>query len=347
VSAGPEEVRHQTHACEPLRIGTLGAARITPTALLSPAKQVREVEVTAVAARDRERAERFAKRHGISRVLPDYAALIDDPEIDAIYNPLPNSHHCEWTIRALEAGKHVLCEKPLASNAEEARSMAEAAARTGRLLMEAYHWRHHPLAARMREIVGNGTLGKIRHIEATLCVPMLSPGDIRYRYELGGGALMDLGGYTVNMVRDLAGDEPNVVSAEVRLARKDVDRWARAELLFPDGRTGRITCSLLSTSLLRMNIRVVGETGQLDVFNPIAPQIFNWLTIRAAGRTRREHVRGESTYVLQLRAFVASLRSGMPPLTDARDGVAGMTVIDAIYAAAGLPVRGLRADAAG
>lgn len=337
----PDEIRHRTHPCKPLRIGTLGAARITPTALLTPASHVADVEVSAVAARDFDRARQFAKKHGIVRVLPDYDALIADPEIDAIYNPLPNSHHCEWTIRALEAGKHVLCEKPLASNAEQARTMAAAATRSERLLMEAYHWRYHPLAARVRDLMAEGAIGEVRHIEASLCVPMLAPGDIRYRYDLAGGALMDLGGYTVNMVRYLAQDEPKVLSAEVRLAGKNVDRWARAELCFPDGRSGRITCSLLSTSLLAMNMRVVGESGRIDVFNPIAPHILNWITVRSRGRTRRERVRGEATYTHQLRAFVAALRSGTPPTSDARDGIANMRVIDSIYAAAGLPVRGL------
>ncbi len=332
---------HQTHPCQPLRVGVLGAARITPMALLSPARLLPEVEIAAVAARDPERARRFAKRHGIARVLPDYKSIIDDPEIDAIYNPLPNSHHCEWTIRALEAGKHVLCEKPLASNAEEARRMTEAAERSERLLMEAFHWRHHPLAARMREIVTDGTLGRIRHIEASLCVPILAPGDIRYRYDLSGGALMDLGGYTVNMVRHLAGDEPTVVSADVRLSGPDVDRWAQAELAFTDGRSGRITCSLLSSTLLRIAVRVVGEDGRLDVFNPLAPQIHHRLTVRSGGRKRHERVRGESSYTCQLRAFVASLRSGVSPSTDGRDGIANMVVIDAIYRAAGLPLRGM------
>jgi predicted dehydrogenase len=329
-----------THPCRPLRIGVLGAARITPSALLAPAKQVADVEVAAVAARDQGRAGRFARRHGIARVLPDYEALVEDPEIDAIYNPLPNSHHAAWTIRALEAGKHVLCEKPLASNADEARQMTEVAARCSRLMMEAFHWRHHPLAARMREIVRDGTLGKVRHIEASLCVPILARGDIRYRYDLAGGALMDLGVYTVNMLRDLAGDEPEVVSAEVRLASPDVDRWATAELAFPDGRTGRITCSMFSTQLLKISVRVVGETGRLDVFNPLAPQMYHHLTLRTASGRRRERVRGETSYTCQLRAFVESLRSGRAPITDGHDAIANMAVIDAIYRAAGLPPRG-------
>ncbi|MDP6243823.1 MAG: Gfo/Idh/MocA family oxidoreductase, partial [Myxococcota bacterium] len=131
---------------EPLRIGTLGAARITPPALVRPARELAGAEVVAVAARDPERARAFAAKHGIPRVHASYDALLADPEIEAIYNPLPNGLHCEWTLRALDAGKHVLCEKPLASNEQEATRMADAADRTGLVVAEAFHWRYHPLA---------------------------------------------------------------------------------------------------------------------------------------------------------------------------------------------------------
>ena len=146
----------------PLRFGILGAARIAPMALVRPAREGTGVEVVAVAARDERRARAFARRHRIPRTHGSYAALLADPEVDAVYVPLPNSLHAEWTIRALEAGKHVLCEKPLASNAAEAALVIEAAQRSGRLLIEAFHWRHHPLAARMREIVTSGELGAER-----------------------------------------------------------------------------------------------------------------------------------------------------------------------------------------
>ena len=198
----------------PIRIGILGAASIAPMALIRPARRVPDAVVAAVAARDEARAARFADKHGIARVHPSYAALLADPEPDAIYNPLPNSLHCEWTLRALEAGKHVLCEKPLASNAEEAERMAKAATNAGRVLVEAFHWRYHPLADRMREIVTSGELGPIRHVEASFCVPMIRRGDIRYRWDLGGGATMDLGCYAINMVRTLAGAEPEVVCCD-------------------------------------------------------------------------------------------------------------------------------------
>src|SRR5436190_1784336 len=220
----------------PLRIGILGAARIAPMALIRPARQVPEAAVTAVAARDPTRAAIFARKHGIPRVADSYAALLADPEIDAIYNPLPNSLHATWTIQALEAGKHVLCEKPLASNADEARSMADAARRCDRVLVEAFHYRYHPLAARMRAIIDSGALGTVQHIEATMCIPLPIPGDIRYQWKLAGGATMDVGCYAISLVRFLAGAEPEVLRAHARLSSAKVDRWISADFQFADGR---------------------------------------------------------------------------------------------------------------
>ncbi len=196
---------------EVVRIGVLGAARIAPAALLKPARNVARAEVVAIAARDPARAEKFATKHGVPAVFADYMALIDAPDIDAIYNPLPNGLHAQWTTAALEAGKHVLCEKPLTANAAEAEQLGAVAQRTGRVLMEAFHWRYHPLAQRMVEIVRGGELGPLRHVSASLCFPLPLFSDIRYRYDLGGGALMDAGCYTVHIVRTLGGEEPEVV----------------------------------------------------------------------------------------------------------------------------------------
>jgi predicted dehydrogenase len=325
---------------DPLRIGILGAARIAPQALIRPARAVAGAEVVAVAARDETRARRFAAKHGVPRVHGSYKALIEDPRIDAVYNPLPNGLHCEWTIRALEAGKHVLCEKPLASNADEAARMAESAEKAGRVLDEAFHWRAHPLAARMREIVDSGELGRVLHVEASLCIPFLLPGDIRYRWELAGGATMDTGCYTVSVVRHLAAAEPEVLRADALLSSPRVDRAMRAELRFPDGRTGTVTCSLFSARLLSIAAHVVGEEGSLDVFNPIAPHLYHRLRVRTQSGSRSERVAGETSYTHQLRAFVDHVRGGPPMLSDARDGVANMRVIDEIYRKAGLPLRG-------
>lgn len=324
----------------PLRIGILGAARIAPMALIKPARQLPEVEVAAIAARDPGRARRFAERHGIRRVHEGYAALLADGEIDAVYNPLPNGLHCEWTIRALEAGKHVLCEKPLAANAEEAERMAEAARHSGCELVEAFHWRYHPLAARMGEIVAGGALGTVRHIEVRMCLPVPIPGDIRYRFDLAGGAMMDMGCYTVSILRFLAGAEPEVVSAQAKLSSPQVDRAMKVEYRFADGRTGRTHCSMFSASLLHLDAKVKGDGGELKVFNPVAPHLLNRLTLRTADGKHSERVRGDATYVGQLRAFVEHVRGGERMPTDPGDAIANMRVIDAVYAAAGLQKRG-------
>jgi predicted dehydrogenase len=324
----------------PIRIGILGAARIAPAALIDPARRTASVAITAVAARDPKRAHAFAKKHGIPRVHTSYEALLADPELDAIFNPLPNSLHCLWTVRALEAGKHVLCEKPFAANAAEAEQMAAAAAKSGRVLMEAFHYRHHPLAARMVEIVRSGELGRVRHIETHMCVPLPLPGNIRYRWDLAGGATMDTGAYAVHMLRHLAGSEPHVLRAEARLASPKIDRWMTADFGFADGRTGRMTCALFSSTLLKISARVTGELGELHVVNPVLPQLFHRLSVRTAQGKRSERVPGDSTYFHQLSAFVASVNEGAPVLTSAADAIANMRVIDDIYRKASLPLRG-------
>ena len=326
----------------PLRIGILGAARIAPMALIRPARQVPEATVVAVAARDRSRAQAFATKHGIPKVPDSYDALLADPEIDAIYNPLPNSLHCAWTIRALQAGKHVLCEKPIASNAAEAERMAAAARDTGRVLMEAFHWRYHPLASRIRAIIDADEIGAVRHVEAHLCIPLLRPGDIRFRRDLAGGATMDVGCYTINIVRFLAGAEPEVVRAAARLSSPGVDRYMEADFRFADGRTGRMTCSLLYAVLLRVSARVRGDRGEIAILNPLAPQIYHRLTVRTEHGKRTEHLRGDATYTYQLRAFVGAVRDGAAIPTGPDDAIANMRVIDAVYLKAGLDPRGMR-----
>lgn len=247
---------------EPVRIGILGAARIVPSSLIKPAQQVAEVTVAGIAARDSARAQAFARKHSIPNVFASYDALLADPAINAVYIPLPNGLHAPWTLRALEAGKHVLCEKPFASNAAEAEQMAEAAQQSQLVLMEAFHYRYHPLAARMKEIVTSGELGALRLIEAWLCFPLFSRRDIRYNLSLAGGATMDAGSYTINVLRFLAGEEPEVMQAVARLASPEVDRRMDAEMRFPSGVTGHITASLLSRTLLRIGVRVTGERAR-------------------------------------------------------------------------------------
>jgi predicted dehydrogenase len=321
----------------PLRFGILGAARIAPMALVRPARRVPEAAVVAVAARDPARARRFAAKHGIPRVHESYDELLADPYVEAVYNPLPNALHAEWTIRALEAGKHVLCEKPFSATVAEAEAMAATAQRTGRVLVEAFHYRYHPLFARLRTILASGELGEVRHLEAHFCIPMLVPRDIRYRADLGGGALMDAGCYTVHLLRHLAAAEPTVVRAKAVWTRGGVDRAFRGDLLFSDGRTGRLSTSLLSRWLLRPTAHVQGTEGRLRVLNPFAPQFYHRVRVQTRSGSRTEKVAGAATYDYQLRAFIAAVRDGTPVPTGPADAIANMRVIEELYRAAGRP----------
>jgi predicted dehydrogenase len=273
-------------------------------------------------------------------VHASYADLLADPEIDAVYNPLPNGLHAEWSIAALEAGKHVLCEKPFTANATEAEAVAAAATRTGLVVMEAFHYRYHPLAHRMREIVESGELGTTRRVETALCFPLPKFSDIRYSYDLAGGAAMDVGAYTVHIARLLGGEEPTVRSAESKLHSPNVDRAMRAELAFPSGHTARVTCSMWSTSLLRASARVIGDRGELHVINPTNPQMWHRLRVKTGDGARTEQLSRRPTYEYQLDAFCAAILQGTPTLTPPADSIANMRVLDAIYVAAGMTPRG-------
>ena len=323
-----------------VRIGVLGAAAIVPSALVKPARKVDDVEVVAIAARDRTRAQAFASKHGIPRVHASYDDVVSDPDVNAIYVPLPNSLHGEWTLAALEHGKHVLCEKPFTANAAEAERVARAADASGLVLMEAFHWRYHPVAARMVEILRSGELGPLRHVEATFAFPLFKRTDIRWQHDLAGGALMDAGCYAIHMTRTMAGSEPEVVAARAKLRAPDIDRAMAVELAFENGVTGRAVCSMWSSNVLRLAARAEGELGSMRVLNPLAPQYFHRITVRTPSGVRRERVGiHESSYSHQLRAFVAAVRDGAPTLTPPAESIANMRVVDAAYRAAGLAPR--------
>ncbi|MCX6484792.1 MAG: Gfo/Idh/MocA family oxidoreductase [Mycobacterium sp.] len=320
-----------------VRIGILGAARIAPAVLIKPAKGNAEVVVTAVASRDLPRAEQFAAKHGIAHVHDSYEALIADPDVDAVYNPLPNALHGRWTAAALEAGKHVLCEKPFMANAVEAREIADLAAKTDRVVMEAFHYRYHPFAARVEQIIASGELGTLQRVEAADCFWVRKFSANAYNYSMGGGSLMDLGSYVVDMLRTFGGSTPEVVSAQAKMRGPQVDRAMTAELRFAEGHTGRLHCSLWSRTPPHYTARITGDRGELRL-NPAIP--YQQFSVRSADGHRVERFfKARPTYQYQLEAFAAAVLRGEPVKTSAEEGVKNMTVIDAIYRAAGLPVR--------
>jgi predicted dehydrogenase len=324
-----------------LRIGVLGAAAIVPSALTNPARNIPEVQVTAIAARDPKRVEKFARKHHISRVHQTYDDLLADRDIDAIYNPLPNSLHAEWTIKSLRAGKHVLCEKPFASNAKEAEEIAKEAEKAGKILSEGFAYRHHPLFARMKEAITSGELGKIQNIEARFCFLLPISSNIRYRYDLAGGSLMDAGCYPVSLIRFLMDAEPEVINAKAKLIKPNVDSRMEADLKFPSNIGAHIVCDMLSPRLFDSFLHVKCDAGEMKVINPYHPHWFHRLSIRNAKGTWRGMIKGDNVYTLQLRAFASAIQTGIPIITNAQQAIGTMHVIDAVYKKAGLRLRGM------
>lgn len=334
-----------------LRIGVLGAAKISPPALLAPATETDGVDVVAIAARDRDRAQAQADAHGIARVYDTYQEVLDDPEVDAVYNPLPINAHLEWGLAALEAGKHLLQEKPLTSNATEARTLVAAAESAGLVMMEAFHWRFHPLASRLAELLAAEAIGPISSVAASFSVPIDPSDDVRHAYELSGGALMDLGCYPAQWVRFVVGAEPVVVSATMVEGRPNTDVVSDIELSWPDGGstagcsqpiTGTIHTSMDMGTERGATLDIVGAEGTIHVVNPIAPHWGHELRITVGDDTRSETVDGLTTYHHQLQAFRDAVMHGGERLTGGQDSIATMELIDSAYLAAGFPLRGIQ-----
>lgn len=325
-----------------MRLGLLAAARITGPAVVEPAAVVDGVELRAVAARATERARDRAAEWGVPVVHDSYEALVGDPDIDAVYVATPAALHRRWTLAAIAAGKDVLCEKPLAANAVEAREMITAAEAADRILMEGFHWRYHPLVDRLRQLLDDGGLGPIRHVHGAFCLPdgHVAPGDIRWDLELGGGALMDLGCYPLQWVRWVTGAEPRVVSAAATCPVPDVDGRLTAELAWDDGPTGSIECSMVADRY-DAHLEVVGEHATLHVTNPLAPQRGAKVELRQGGEVTDVPVPAAdtTTYQHQLVEFRDAVASRVPPFTSGPDSVATMELIDACYRAAGLRPR--------
>lgn len=327
---------------EPLRIGVLGAARITERALVDPARAAGH-RLVAVAARDRSRAEAFAARHGVERVAGSYADLLADPEVEVVYNPLANGLHGPWNLAALAAGKHVLTEKPSASNAEEAAEVREAAAKSGTVFMEGFHYLFHPVTRRLHELLDSGELGELRRVETLVAIPAPEDGDPRWSLSLAGGAVMDLGCYSLHAQRMLApwaGGAPSLVSARggERAGAPGVDEWLDAELAFPGGATGSARCHMAYDGL-EMSCRIIGTKGEASAPNFVLPHLDDRVVVRTADGERTEHLGTRSSYAYQLEAFAARVREDTPVPLDADDAVATMTLVDACYRAAGLPPR--------
>jgi predicted dehydrogenase len=326
-----------------LRLGLVAASRIAERAIIEPLAQVDGVELTAVAARDLDRAREAAARWGAAVALDSYAELVSSDAVDAVYIGTPASLHREWAIAAIEAGKHVLCEKPFAANADDARMIADAARSGEVVVMEAFHWRYHPYAQQIRDVLDSGVLGRVDRIDAAFDIPdgVIPRGDIRWDLPLGGGATMDLGCYAIQWVRFAAQSDPDVVDAEAVCPVEGIDGSLGAELRWPSGVTGSVHSSMIAPGdSVEAWLRVSGEHGTLIATNPLAPQHGNSMIVVDLGnRIWCRPAETTSTYYHQLVAFRDAVEHGTSFPTTADDGVRNMELVDACYRAAGLTPR--------
>jgi predicted dehydrogenase len=312
-----------------IRFGILSTARINRKFLDGVAGSS-ACEVLAVASRDPARADAYARQEGIPRAYGSYEALLADPDIDAVYVPLPNALHLEWTRRALEAGKHVLCEKPLGRVAAEVEAAFDLAERTGRLLMEAFMYRHHPQTDRLVDLVATGAIGRLRLVRGSFSFPLHDPSDVRLIRELAGGALMDIGCYCVNAARLLGGEAEEVNAFEI-IGGNGVDILFVGALRFPHHVVAHFDAGFRLAG--RGDLEVVGEEGALYLSDPwhcVSPGI----DVRRADGVERIAIPALNPYTLQADNFAAAIRGQAPPRLGRADAVGQAGTIEALYRSA-------------
>ncbi len=318
-----------------IRWGIMSTARIN-SKFLEGTRQSSALEILAVASRERETAERYAAENGIERAYGGYDALLADPDVDAVYISLPNSMHVEWSVRALEAGKHVLCEKPLGRRAADVNRAFDVADREGRLLMEAFMYRHNPQTRRLVELVRDGAVGRVRLIRSAFSFAEADPANVRLTTALDGGALMDVGCYCVSGSRLIAG-EPQRVGAEQVTGGDGVDIVFAATMRFADDVLAHFDAGLALNT--RDELEVVGDEGSLFLDDPwhcLEPVI----ELRRHDTCERIEIELVNSYRLEAENMSAAIRGEAPLLLDRADALGQARTIEALYEAAdtGLPV---------
>jgi xylose dehydrogenase (NAD/NADP) len=316
---------------EQLRWGILGPGRIAPRLVRAVTASGRAA-ITAVASRDRERAAAFAARHGIPRAWGSYDALLADPGVDVVYIALPNSLHAEWTIRALEAGKHVLCEKPLALSVEDVDAITAAAERAGRLAVEAFMYLHHPQTLAVVDLALSGALGPLELVNGSFSFLLTAPSDPRLEPAMGGGSLWDVGCYPVSFARRIAGDEPVVVEALARFDERGVDRTFAGQMLFPGGLLARFDSGFAMPD--RQRIEIVGRDAALVLAAPflVAPDGPEpSVTLVRGGAETEVEVGSTDQYRAEVDDLCAAVLDGTPPRIDlafSRGTIAALVALD-------------------
>ena len=313
-----------------MRLGLLSTANIN-RAILAGAAKTDRVDVVAVGSRDAERAEAYAAEHGLATAHSSYQALLADPDVEAVYISLPNGMHHAWTMEALAAGKHVLCEKPYTRHPGEAEEAFDAADAAGLVLAEAFMYRHHPQTAAVARLVADAAVGRLCAVKATFTFPLHDLSDVRALPELDGGALMDVGCYCVSGIRLLAG-EPEHVRGEQVTGTTGIDMAFHGTLRCADDVVGQFEASFRSPQ--RQSLEAVGEDGVLVVE---APWRLDWggrVTLRRDGETEVVEVEGADSYTRELENLADAIEGGAPALLGRADAVGQARVIDALYRSA-------------
>lgn len=320
-----------------LRMGVLSPARIAVEKVLPALARAQRCEVVAIASREPARARKAAEALGIPRVHESYAALLADPDVDAVYIPLPNHLHAEWTISAARAGKHVLCEKPLAMTVDEAKEMVGACRQAGVVFMEAYMYRFHPQWVRVRDLVTSGRIGSLRTVQTFFAYRNVDPDNIRNIAAFGGGALMDIGCYPIDMSRMLFGAEPSRVCGAMHTDPEfdDVDVLTSGLLEFPDGGQSTFTCATKSEPGQWVN--VIGSEGRVTVHRPVnaQPEASMRLTLTTTEAGAQDiDLPAADQYTLQGDAFASAVLDGSDVPIAPEEGIADLEVIERLRASA-------------
>ena len=312
-----------------IRVALLSTAAINEL-LLAGARGSELVEVIGVASRERERAEAYARERGLERAYGGYEELLADSDVDVVYVALPNALHVEWGIRALEAGKHVLSEKPLSRRPSEVERAFDAAERAGRILMEGFMYRHHPQTKRFAQLVSDGEIGELRLVRSQFSFTLDRPHDVRWDRELGGGSLLDLGCYCTNLMRLLAG-EPERVYAEQTTAPSGVDLRFAAALRFRDGVLGHFDCAFDLPR--RVSFEAVGSDGSAVLVQPfIADEVT--LELRRGAELVSSETVSANRYHLELNNLGRAIQGEEQPLLDRHESVAQASALDALLRSA-------------
>ena len=314
-----------------LRFAILGAARIAKAALIDPVSENPDATLVAIGASTRERALEYAMTHAIPNA-GSYEEVVARDDVDVVYNALPPAGHFEWSLKALEAGKHVFLEKPATVNEADARVLVEAANKAGKRLIEAFHYRWHPLFNRAVEIVQSGQLGELVSAEAEFSAPIVRRAqEFRWQAAQGGGALADLGCYPVSWLRQLAGEEPEVTAAHQDLEPDGIDRRTTAHFSFPNGLQADVICDMDPVGGRKPpRLELVGTKGRLDIDNPLAPQYGSELILTADGQKTSETFPRRPSYAYQFDGIVDAILAGKPVWTEGADLIANAAAMAAI-----------------